>query len=164
MKGQRGANLQEADRQPHVKGRFLVAINASNALLLEDEPLICMELESILRTEGFDVTTAMSCLDANAWLDHHRPDVAIVDIELRDGPCTAVINRLIDANIPFVVHTGDSRSFHIGTPYARGAWVGKPAAPDELILALKLALSERDRIPAIEPRATEMDLMTTLSV
>lgn len=140
-----------------------MATNASNALLLEDEPLICMELESILRTEGFDVTTAMSCVESNAWLDHHRPDVVIVDIELRDGPCTAVINRLVEANIPFVVHTGDSQSFHTGTPFARGAWVGKPAAPNELILALKLALSERDRIPIPEPRTDEMDLMTTLS-
>lgn len=141
-----------------------MAINASNALLLEDEPLICMELESILRTEGFDVTTAMSCVEADAWLDHHRPDVVIVDIELRDGPCTSVINRLIHANIPFVVHTGDSQSFHLGTPFARGAWVGKPAAPDELILALKLALSERERITGLESRANKIDLMTTLSV
>lgn len=141
-----------------------MAINASNALLLEDEALICMELEPILRAEGFEVTTAMSCLEANAWLDHHRPDVVIVDIELRDGPCTAVIDRLIDANIPFVVHTGDSKSFHLGTPFVRGAWVGKPAAPDELIMAMKLVLSERARITGLESRANEMDLMTTLSV
>ena len=137
-----------------------MAINASNALLLEDEPLICMDLETILRTEGFDVTTRMSCVEANAWLDRHRPDIVIVDIELRDGPCTEVMARLIDANIPFVVHTGDHPSFHVGTPFARGVWVGKPAAPDELIQALKAALDGQKQISDFHAKASSKDLMT----
>lgn len=110
------------------------------ALLLEDEPLISMDLEVTLGAEGFDVFTVMSCVEASSWLDKRVPDVVIVDIELRDGSCTEVVARLVETNIPFVVHTGEHPALHAGTSFAKGAWVGKPAAPDELIQAVRAAV------------------------
>jgi DNA-binding response OmpR family regulator len=132
---------------------------ASHALLLEDEPLIAMDLEMMLRAEGFDVTTVMSCVEANAWLDRHCPDVVIVDIELRDGACTEVVARLVDANIPFVVHTGAHPSFRVALPFARGAWVGKPAAPGDLIEALRAALDGQERTANFYAKADTLDLL-----
>ena len=113
---------------------------AIRALLLEDEPIIAMDLEGGLGLEGFDVTSLMSSAKANDWLDRNRPDIAIVDIALRDGPCRSVVARLLEAKIPFVVYTGDYPSLHVGTPFAQGMWVGKPAAPDRVLAAVRAAL------------------------
>lgn len=120
-----------------------MAKNTPTVLLLEDEPLIFMDIEAALKAEGFEVATVMSCLDANAWLDHCKPDLVVVDIELRDGTCTDVVIRLLKWHIPFVVHTGDHPSFYGGTPFAHGTWVGKPAATEELVQALKDAFFAR---------------------
>ena len=106
---------------------------AAVALLLEDEPLISMDLEQSLAGAGFDVATAVSCLEAEDWLATHRPDIAIVDIMRRDGPAGHVVERLVAGDIPFIVHSGDLPTQHAGTPFTHGRWISKPASPDELI-------------------------------
>lgn len=105
-------------------------------LLLEDEPLISLDLETTLLDAGFAVHCAMSCDEGHQWLDHHKPDVVIIDIVLRDGRCTEVASRLLLAGIPFIVHSGDYRTAHIGTPFELGAWLTKPSAPKALIQAV----------------------------
>lgn len=109
-------------------------------LLLEDEPLIAMDVEMTLGDAGFGVCTVVSCAEANAWLDRNRPDVAIIDIELRDGRCTGVVARLVAANIPFIVHSGDPSTMHAGTPFSNGIWLGKPSGSDALVTLLRTAV------------------------
>ncbi|SFC77730.1 response regulator [Devosia psychrophila] len=110
------------------------------ALLLEDEPLIAMDVEMTLEGAGFEVINLMSCEAAHGWLDQYLPDVVIVDIELRDGPCTDVVLRLVEGNIRFLVHSGDQPGKYACTPFAHGAWVSKPAAADDLARAARAAL------------------------
>ena len=57
--------------------------NTTVALLPEDEPLIALDIEHMLSSEGLDVTTVPSCADALEWLEVCRPDIVIVDIILR---------------------------------------------------------------------------------
>ena len=114
---------------------------ASIALLLEDEPLIAMDVEQMLEDECFDVTTVMSCEEASHWLAGARPDIVIVDIELRDGRSDKVVERLVEDNIPFIVYSGDHPSMHVDTPFAHGRWVNKPVAPEELVALARSLLS-----------------------
>lgn len=118
-----------------------MSTNAAVALLLEDEPLIAIDIELILEGAGFDVTTVMSCAAANGWLDIFRPDIVVVDILLTDGPCNAIVEKLIEGNIPFIVHSGDHPSMHVGTPFAHGRWIGKPADGDELAAVAQAMLA-----------------------
>lgn len=111
-------------------------------MLLEDEPLIAMDVEMLLGGAGFDVSCVASCRDAHSWLDRHLPDVVIVDIKLSDGHCTDFVARLIEANIPFVVHSGDTVSMHADTPFSHGTWVNKPCAGDELVFATSEVLAK----------------------
>lgn len=116
--------------------------NAAVALLLEDEPLISLDLEQTLEAAGFAVTTIMSCEEADGWLAMLRPDVVVVDIELRDGRSDKIVERLVEDDIPFIVHSGDHPSMHVGTPFAHGRWVNKPTAPGELIGAVRALLAK----------------------
>lgn len=114
--------------------------NLSVALLLEDEAIIAMDMEQALGEAGFDVSTAMTCADAEAWLRERRPDVAIVDITLRDGSSEAIVARLVQDGVPFVVHSGDLPAHHAGTAFASGIWVDKPASSEALITAAQTAI------------------------
>lgn len=89
-----------------------VDTNAAVCLLLEDEPLISMDLEMTLGAAGFDVTSVMSCEEANDWLEICRPDIVVVDIELRDGRSDRVVERLVEDKVPFIVHSGDHPGMH----------------------------------------------------
>lgn len=57
-------------RAPHM------STNAAVALLLEDEPQISMDLEQTLQGAGFDVTTVISCAEAEECLAAHQPSQA----------------------------------------------------------------------------------------
>ncbi len=83
----------------------------------------------------------MSCEEATDWLEICRPDIVIVDIELRDGRSGQVVERLLETAIPFIVHSGGHPGTHSDTVFAKGTWVNKLAAPDELISAAKELLS-----------------------
>lgn len=111
--------------------------NAAVALLLEDEPFIAIDVELMLGEACFDVTTISSCTEALEWLERCRPDLVVVDIILRDGPCHRVVEQLIASSIPFLVHSGDHPSMHETTPLARGRWIGKPADGAEMIRAAR---------------------------
>lgn len=118
----------------------------TSALILEDEPLIAMDMETTLREAGFEVSTVGSCAEASEWLGVRRPDVVIVDIVLRDGPSGAVVEHIIADGIPFVVHSGDVKDALIGSPYEHGVWLGKPSRPDDLLTAIKQATSAQQQL------------------
>jgi DNA-binding NtrC family response regulator len=117
--------------------------NLSVALLLEDEAIIAMDMEQALGDAGFDVSTAMTCAAAENWLREKRPDIAIVDITLRDGSSEAIVDRFVREGVPFVVHSGDLPIHHAGSVYASGIWVDKPASREALIEAAHAALKRR---------------------
>lgn len=111
------------------------------ALLLEDEPLIAMDLEITLQGGGFDVVHMVTCADADQWLHANRADIAIVDIHLQDGSCHDVVGKLHAAGIPFVVHSGSHPSEHAGTPFEHGVWLSKPSIATDLIEAVTRAVA-----------------------
>ena len=83
-------------------------MTALTILILEDEPLIRMDLEMVAEDAGWTpwpaghLETAMKLLDAGA------PDTAILDLNLGNGVTSrAVAERLHAAGIPFVILTGD---------------------------------------------------------
>jgi DNA-binding response OmpR family regulator len=115
--------------------------NMATALLLEDEPLIAMDMEENLQNSGFEVVHLMSCADANQWINSNHADVAIVDIQLTDGSCREVVERLHVTGVPFVVHSGDVAHQHVGTPFEHGIWLSKPSSYDDMIAAVRKAVS-----------------------
>jgi DNA-binding response OmpR family regulator len=112
------------------------------ALLLEDEPLIAMDLEATFDKAGFGIVTFLSCSDADTWLAIHRPAIAIVDVQLRDGSCHDVASKLHGNGIPFIVHSGERASDFKETMFARGTWVGKPSTSSDLVEIARQLIGE----------------------
>ncbi len=77
-------------------------------LIVEDEPLIAMMLEDFLESLGHRVAAVCDDVDeALAWADRGGFDVAILDVQLKDGaPAWPVADRLAANGIAFVLATG----------------------------------------------------------
>ena len=90
-------------------------------LIVEDEVLLAMELESELEDAGHQVIGhAMSRTDAMSILAGSRPDFAFVDIHLQDGPTgIGVGSHLASIGVPYVFMSGNIK--RIPDDFA-GAW------------------------------------------
>lgn len=102
------------------------------ALIIEDEYLIASDVANGLKERGFEAACVASERAATAWLDDHRPDLAIIDIQLLDGQRGVAAARLKEAGVPFVVHSGYDPEFQ--SPIFHGApYVPKPAPIRQLV-------------------------------
>lgn len=110
-----------------------------SVLVLEDEILILLDIEDYLRAAGFQIAAAFaSCASALGWLSNHTADIAILDIELRDGVCAAVARLLHQRGIPFIVYSASSYNaeYH-DEVFQHGDWLLKPSNPSDVITSLR---------------------------
>ena len=109
-------------------------------LLVEDEPLIALDVERHLRTAGARVITA-GYLDAALSMTEH-PDLsgAVVDLRLGADSAIPIRRRLADRNLPFVVHTGYAADA-VEREWPSVPIIQKPAWPQEISGALSHSLS-----------------------
>jgi DNA-binding response OmpR family regulator len=90
----------DALARPYSHARVLVA---------EDEAIVSMLIEHELTQAGFDMIGPFAtCADVSRWLASDTPDIAVLDHELRDGPCTGVAVELYRRGVPFVALTGSN--------------------------------------------------------
>ncbi|MBY3179532.1 response regulator [Rhizobium leguminosarum] len=80
-----------------------------NVMIVEDEMLLAMELESEIEAAGHEVAgIAMNSRQAHELLSSQKLDFAFVDVQLSDGPTGIDIGvSLAAAGIPFVFVTGN---------------------------------------------------------
>lgn len=118
---------------------------SNTILLLEDEPFIALDLEGILNDNGHpDHVTFATCAEAEEWLKECKPSIAIVDPRLSDGVCSAVVRRLTELEVPFIVYSGEADFPHEGeAAFANGDPLPKPALPDQIVAAVDRALGNR---------------------
>ena len=76
-------------------------------LVLEDSPIILMDLRHTLEDAGFEPMCARNCAKAHQVIEATPPDVAILDVNLENETCEAVARQLRSLQIPFMLHTGD---------------------------------------------------------
>jgi DNA-binding response OmpR family regulator len=75
-------------------------------LVVEDEPLVGLDLADTLRAAGAQVVFAKSASEAISSLDRVQVTASVLDINLGSHDCAAVCQRLRDRDIPFLFHTG----------------------------------------------------------
>ena len=109
-------------------------------LLVEDEPLIALDVERQLRTAGARVITA-GYLDAALCMTEH-PDLsgAVVDLRLGADSAMPICRRLAHRNLPFVVHTGYAADV-VEREWPSVPIIQKPSWPHEITDALSRCLS-----------------------
>jgi two-component system, response regulator PdtaR len=106
-------------------------------LLVEDEFVIALDFQILLYRFGCEVLGPVgSVAEALVILRHERPDVALLDVNLRDGLVVPVAERLAAMAVPFLLVTArDSR--RLAEPLLQAApALGKPVDERELLRSL----------------------------
>jgi len=113
-------------------------------LLLEDEPLIAMDLQFVFEDHGVEVHVAASCSAASEIVDKVRIDGAVLDVNLGRGEtCEKVAARLRRSGVPYVLHTGDLDRQGEAIRKLDAIVVPKPTPASQVA---KLMLEQIDRI------------------
>lgn len=132
-----------------------------NVLIIEDEALLAMELESLIEEAGHQVVGwAMSSGEAKAMVDTEQADIAFVDIHLSDGPTGVDVAEYIrQSGRPMVVFmTANPKRIPENFVGAVGV-ISKPYTMNRLMSALRY-LHEGVRRP---PPASALPAGFTLS-
>jgi DNA-binding response OmpR family regulator len=75
-------------------------------LVVEDEPLVALEIADALTARGAHVVAASRVADAVSSIALHRIDAAVLDINLGGEDCSVLCQHLSQRHIPFVFYTG----------------------------------------------------------
>lgn len=119
-------------------------------LLVEDEPLISLDIETTLDQLGHEVHSVTTVAEALAQIEAGHVDIAILDYHLKDADTTEVAARLRHANVPFIVCSGSVGLGEIDTAFPGARFLAKPFSTDGLLRAVNDAATER---PAKDERA-----------
>ncbi|WP_264050538.1 helix-turn-helix domain-containing protein [Methylobacterium flocculans] len=107
------------------------------ALLAEADALVGIDLSDALQQAGYRVLGPFATTpEALAAVERTPPTVAVVDVVLRDGVCTALESTLRRRGIPFVVHAGVLPAAAEAHGFQGVPWLGKPAQPQEVVALL----------------------------
>jgi DNA-binding response OmpR family regulator len=109
-------------------------------LIVEDEPLLALELDRALRVAGAKVVSAGFLESGLCSTEHPQLSAAVVDLQLGDGDGTALCRRLRQLRVPFVVHTG--YPLMVTERWSGATVICKPAHPDRIVAALVQLLAE----------------------
>ena len=115
-------------------------LGGRSILVVEDEPLIGMDIVDALKSAGASVTTTMSSNHALILVEHDGLDAAIIDHGLTDDDNSQLCARLKERDIPFVIYSGFSK---IEGVCAEAPLVKKPASPDVLLATVEGLLASK---------------------
>jgi DNA-binding NarL/FixJ family response regulator len=125
---------------------FAAAAPSPCILLVEDDFLVSMEMETGLEEAGYEVAgVAATAEDAVAIASDRRPALVIMDIRLaseRDGVDAALeIYRTLGIRSIFASAHGDARIRARAAPAQPLGWVAKPYRVETLLKAVEEALA-----------------------
>jgi DNA-binding response OmpR family regulator len=129
-----------SDSQQNGGGPWLAG---KRLLVVEDEFLIALDIESILQAAGADVQTANRIDQALGLIESGgRFDAAVLDLKLDRETSVGIAERLQAQSVPFVFLTGAAGDASI-VAHLNAPVVGKPFDSETLFAALKQAMGER---------------------
>lgn len=117
-----------------------ISLVGCTVLIVEDEPLIALDISRVVERAGANTLQARSLADARRLVDHDGLSAAVLDFGLGDGDAAALCDRLSERGIPFVLHSGYD---HPSEACSQGIVIPKPASPQTIVDALLKSLETR---------------------
>jgi DNA-binding response OmpR family regulator len=121
--------------RPHLQGYSI--------LVVEDEPLITMDISMAFEHTGAHVTTTNTVRHAKVLVEHDGLSAVILDHALSDGECTNLCARLKERNIPFLIYTGRKKATE--GPCKGAPHLAKPSSHAALLDAMEVLIRDHDR-------------------
>jgi DNA-binding response OmpR family regulator len=110
-------------------------------LIVEDEPLIALDIETAFERAGARVITANRHASAAALVEQDGLSAAVLDHALGNGDSSDLCERLGKRGIPFVIYSGFGEK---AGACQQAPHVSKPANPEVLVTTVAgLLLGQR---------------------
>jgi CheY-like chemotaxis protein len=138
-------------------GRELAADMATDILIIEDEPLIAMDLEALVEGLGHNVTgVARTRTEAVKLAATKRPGLILADIQLADGSSGLdAVNDLLKAfEVPVIFITAYPERFLTGERPEPAFLIAKPFQPANVSAVISQALFFQQSARRRDMRAT----------
>ncbi len=125
--GSSEATVPKADQQA---GR-------GNILIVEDEPIVAMDVAGMVGDMGYRVFATVSSVDEGLnILNGGTPDCAVVDINLAGQTSEPLARALTDRGVPFVLVSGYTETVDLPEPLNKVQCLAKPVSETELAKAI----------------------------
>ena len=118
-------------------------LRGERLLIVEDEPLIAIDLQATLEREGARVIRAHTMPEALRYAYSAALSAGVLDFRVGSDNADPVCEALAQREVPFIFFTGLSGA--LPERWAATPIVPKPAAPETIIGALKFVLSPEAR-------------------
>lgn len=116
----------------------MTALTGCIILVVDDEPLVALDIAQCPQSEGASVQTAHCLADGLRLAEHHDLSAAVLDYRFSDGEGTGLCERLKELNVPFILHTGYDQ---VDGTCGSGVMLPKPATREQLVSAVMGILS-----------------------
>ena len=129
-------------------------------IVAEDESLIRMDIVEILRENDYDVIAeAGDGEEAVALAKEHKPDLMIMDIKMPKMDGISAAEHIAKLHIPVVLLTAFSQTELVERASQAGAmaFIVKPFTPNDLLPAIRIALSRHEQIAALEAEISDLN-------
>lgn len=124
-------------------GREIAEQVATSVLIIEDEPIIALDIEAMVQELGHDVTgIARTHKEAIALVRMRRPGLVLADIQLADGSSglDAVNEILTSIDVPVIFITAYPERLLTGNKPEPAFLITKPFQPEAVKAAISQAL------------------------
>jgi PAS domain S-box-containing protein len=145
LQGERNASLlPEESAKSSLSGRRMI--------IIEDEPLVTMDLESILTAAGCSVVGSAGTIDlAKRLVEHIECDAAILDMNLAGEHVDELATDLTRKHIPFVFVTGYGQDGLSGK-FRHAIVLKKPVSRDQLLATLETLFPQTVAVRQLRPK------------
>jgi DNA-binding response OmpR family regulator len=112
-------------------------------MIVEDQALLGLSLEAYLEDAGFDVAGPFfTNAEALRWLKTATPDLALLDVMLKDGTAVKVARTLKERGVPFAIYSGLTQASSRPPEFDGVPWLVKPVGRDALWSTLQRLKSQ----------------------
>ena len=102
-------------------------------LVVEDEPLIAMDIAMAFEKSGAHITSTNTLKHAVLLVEHDGLSGAILDHALPDGDSSILCARLKERGVPFMIYSGFEK---VEGACAGAPHLSKPATPEMIVAAM----------------------------
>jgi DNA-binding response OmpR family regulator len=115
----------------------VLPLRGRSILVVEDEPLLALDLETFLHGAGAKVLSACTLDHALHSADHAGLAAAVLDYKISANDCEPVCQRLRERRIPFIIYSAypDLRQ-----KFPDAVIVSKPADLNDIVAAISALL------------------------
>jgi CheY-like chemotaxis protein len=136
-------SVSDTARLIDLAGREIAEQVATTVLIIEDEPIIAMDIEAIVRDLGHEVAgIARTSKEAAALAARRQPGLVLADIQLADGSSglDAVNDILLHTSVPVIFITAFPERLLTGQKPEPAFLITKPFQPEAVKAAISQAL------------------------